>query len=124
MLILLSTLSAAAQDPAKVDSKHYRVIYEDASIRVMRVTYDPGEKSVMHEHPFGACVVFLTEFHGKSTTPDGNSVTEDHKAGEVACDPFRPGTHRHLPENIGDKPFELILIERKPATTVQPFVAG
>lgn len=67
----------------------------------------------MHEHPFATCAVFLTEFHGKSADPDGKITTEDHKAGEVGCGPFRPGVHRHLPENIGDMPFELILLERK-----------
>jgi hypothetical protein len=106
---------AAAQDPAKVDPQHYKVIFEDIGIRVLRLTYGPHEKSVMHQHPFGGCVIFLTEFHGKSTDPDGNVIMEDHTPGEVACDPFRRGTFRHLPENTGDVAFELILIERKSA---------
>ena len=113
-LIALVCLPAAAQDPVKVDPGHYKLIYEDATIRVLRLTFGPREKSVMHEHPFGTCEIFLTEFHGKSTDPAGEVTTEDHEPGEVACDPVRPGVHRHLPENIADTPFELILIERKP----------
>ena len=69
----------------------------------------------MHVHPFGSCVIFITEFHGKSTDPAGNVTTEDHAPGEVACDPFRRGTFLHMPENTGDKTFEVILIERKSA---------
>lgn len=122
-LIMLVSFPATAQDPVKVDSKHYKVVYEDATIRAVRITFGPGEKSVMHEHPFGTCAIFLTEFHGKSTDSDGNVTTEDHKAGEVACAPFRPGVHRHLPENIADMPFELILIEQKP-TKAPPLLAA
>ncbi len=118
-LIFLVSFTAAAQDPALVAADHYRVIYEDATIRVLRVTYGPGERSVMHEHPIGTCGVFLTEFHGQSTDPEGRVTTEDHEAGEVGCGPSRPGVVRHLPENIGDRPFEVILFERKLADSRQ-----
>jgi hypothetical protein len=114
-LILYFSFPAAAQDPVKVDAQHYKVIYEDTGIRVLRLTYGPHEKSVMHEHPFGSCVIFLTEFHGKSTDPAGNVTMEDHKPGEVACDAFRRGTFLHMPENTGDTTFEVILIERESA---------
>ena len=117
--VFLVSLPAVGQDPAQVDSDHYNVVYEDATIRVLRVTYGPGEKSVMHEHPIATCAVFLTEFHGNSTDPDGKITTEDHMAGEVGCGPFRPGALRHLPENIGDMLFEVILFERKLAEVSQ-----
>jgi hypothetical protein len=115
LLVLLFSFPAAAQDPTKVDPQHYKVIFEDTSIRVLRLTYGPHEKSVMHEHPYGSCVIFITEFHGKSTDPDGNVTTEDHGPGEVACDTYRRGKFSHLPENTGDKAFQVILIERKSA---------
>jgi len=114
-LAALFAYPLAAQDPAKLDPQHYKVIYEDTGIRVLRLTYGPHEKSVMHEHPYGSCVIFITAFHGKSTDPAGNVLSEDHAPGEVACNPFRRGTFQHLPENTGDAPFEVILIERKSA---------
>jgi hypothetical protein len=113
VVVLMCPFSALAQDPTKVDAQHYKVVFEDSSIRVLRLSYGPHEKSVMHEHPYGSCVIFLTEFHGKGTDPDGNITTEDHAAGEVACDSYRRGVFRHLPENTGNVPFEVILIERK-----------
>ncbi len=67
-LVLFLSFPGAAQDPAKVDAQHYKVIYEDTGIRVLRLTYGPHEKSVMHEHPFGSCVIFLTEFGGHRET--------------------------------------------------------
>ena len=113
VLIFLVPFPATAQDPVEVDSDHYKVVYEDETIRVLRVTYGSGEKSVMHQHPWGTCAVFLTEFNGQSTDPDGNVTTENHTAGEAGCGPFRPGVHRHLPENIGAMSIELILFERR-----------
>ena len=39
--ILFFSFPAAAQDPVKVDAQHYKVIYEDTGIRVLRLTYGP-----------------------------------------------------------------------------------
>ena len=117
-LLLLSLTSVAyAQDPVKVDPRHYKVVYEDETIRMLRLNFGPHEKSVMHEHPNGTCVVFLTEFHGKSTAEDRKVTTYDSKAGEASCEPMQPGMYRHLPENVADKPQELIVIERKQVKT-------
>jgi hypothetical protein len=37
----------AGKDPVKVDSKHYSVEFENDKVRVLRIKYGPGEKSVM-----------------------------------------------------------------------------
>ena len=71
--LLAVPAAVAAQDPVKVDAKHYKVVYEDPTVRVLRITYGPHEKSVMHEHPFGTCVIYLTAVHGQFTGPDGRS---------------------------------------------------
>jgi quercetin dioxygenase-like cupin family protein len=97
-----------AQDAAKVDAKHYKVEFENAQVRVLRITYGPHEKSVMHGHP-ASVAVFLTDGSVKFTMPDGKTVTGDVKAGMVQ---WEAGV-KHLPENTGDKPFELILVELK-----------
>ena len=98
-----------AQDPTKVDAKHYKVVSENDSVRVLRITYGPHEKSVMHEHPNGVAV-FLSDFSGRFTLPDGKTVDMTGKAGDAV---WSPGG-KHLPENLGDKVFELILVELKP----------
>lgn len=97
-----------AQDPVKVDPKHYKVVLENDQVRVLRITYVPGEKSVMHEHP-NSVAVLLTDRHMKMTLMDGKTIMSDGKKGEVVYTPAR----KHLPENIGDKSMELILVEMK-----------
>lgn len=109
VLWLTFVAPAAAQDPVKVDPKHYKVELENDDVRVLRVTYGPGEKSVMHEHP-PSLAVFLTDIHGNFTFPDGKTQAFDMKPGSTQWDPGG----KHLPENTGGKPFELVLVEIKP----------
>ena len=105
---LMAAASAHAQDAVKVDPKHYKVEFENEQVRVLRVSYAPGEKSVMHEHPANVAV-FLTDARGKFTLPDGKAEEAAFKAGATTTG----GAQKHLPENAGDKPFELILVELK-----------
>jgi quercetin dioxygenase-like cupin family protein len=113
LLLVAFVVPAVAQDPVKVDSKHYKVEFENDQVRVIRITYGPHEKSVMHAHPANVAV-FLTDGQAKFTLPDGKTQEVPIKAGAVQWD----GGGKHLPENTGDKPFTLILVElkRKPAT--------
>ncbi len=106
--VLLLALPAMAQDPTEVDSKHYKVVFENDQVRVLRITYGPHEKSVMHEHPAGVAV-FLTDNRVKMTFPDGKTEERSGKAGEAI---WGKG-ETHLPENLGDEPMELMLVELK-----------
>jgi quercetin dioxygenase-like cupin family protein len=104
----LGTGAALAQDPTKVDAKHYAVTFENDQVRILRITYGAGEKSVVHEHP-NSIAVFLTDGKVKFTLPDGTSQQAEMKAGQAIWNP----AGKHLPENLGDKPFELVLVEMK-----------
>jgi beta-alanine degradation protein BauB len=106
--VLITVSAAHAQDPVKVDPRHYKVETENDQARVLRITYGPGEKSVMHEHPANV-VVLLTDGHGRFTTPDRKPRDAQWKAGSVGWD----SGGKHSPENVGNKPFELILVELK-----------
>ena len=103
-----SVAPAVAQDAVNVDPKHYKVEFENERVRVLRITYGPREKSVMHEHPPNLAV-FLTDVNAKFTLPDGKTQEAHPKAGSTQWDPGG----KHLPENSGDKPFELVLVELK-----------
>lgn len=95
-------------DPVKVDPKHYKVVIENDRVRVLRAKYGPHEKSVMHEHP-ASVAVFMTDSHAKFTLPDGTTQDINTKAHDVTWAP----AGKHLPENLGDKPMEVIVIELK-----------
>jgi quercetin dioxygenase-like cupin family protein len=99
-------MSAEARDPLEVDPQHYKVEFENERVRVIRIRYAPGEKSVMHSHP-ASVVVFLTDFYGQFTYPDAKTEEQRAQAGQVFWSP--PETH--LPENLSDQPFEVLQIE-------------
>jgi quercetin dioxygenase-like cupin family protein len=105
---IMAAAPAMAQDPVKVDAKHYKVEFENDQVRVLRITYGPHEKSVMHAHP-ASVAVFLSDVSVKFTLPDGKTASSDVKAGMAQWE----AGGKHLPENVGDKPFELILVELK-----------
>ena len=116
LTLALATTVVRAQDPVKVDAKHYKVEFENAQVRVLRIHYGPKEKSVMHSHP-GGVAVFLTEGKIKFTLPGGKTQDMTVKAGETQL----TDAGAHLPENTGDKAFELVLVELKaPAAAAAP----
>ena len=98
----------AHADPVAVDAKHYKVEMENDQVRVLRITYGPNDRSVMPGHP-AAVLVCLTDFHAKFTSPDGKTEERRGKAGETIWTP----AEEHLPENLGAKRLELILVELK-----------
>jgi quercetin dioxygenase-like cupin family protein len=105
---LLTAAPAYAQDAVKVDPKHYKVEMENDQVRVLRIHYGPGEKSVMHSHP-ASVAVFLTDGKVKFTLPDGKTQEASTKAGEVQWEAAGP----HLPQNVDSKAFDIILVELK-----------
>jgi len=95
-------------DPTQVDSKHYQVALENEKIRVLRISYGPGERSVMHGHP-ASLALLATDSQIRFTFPDGRSEDLNARAGEVVW--VEAGDH--LPENLGSARLEATLVELK-----------
>lgn len=106
--VCLTASAALAQDPVKVDPQHYKVIFENDQVRVLRIHYGPHEKSVMHSHP-DAVVVYESDAHMKMHTPDGKAIESNGKAKDAQWTP----AGSHLPENLSDKPVDAVLVELK-----------
>jgi hypothetical protein len=100
---------AGSPDAVKVDPKHYKVELENDRVRVVRISYGPREKSVMHGHRAGIGV-FLTDSHFKFTYPDGKTEEINGQKGRFL---WFDKAWAHLPENLSDAPFEAVYIELK-----------
>ncbi len=98
-----------AQDSVVVDPEHYRVAFENDQVRVLRITYGPNEKSVMHEHPAGVAVFLTDNQDWRFALPDGTTEDATGKAGEASWN----DAVMHLPENLTDQTAEVILVELK-----------
>jgi quercetin dioxygenase-like cupin family protein len=107
-LLCLAALPLAAQDPVKVDPKHYKVEFDNAQVRVLRFHYGPHEKSVMHSHPNLVLIAF-TDGKTRFELPGGKTEEQELKPNEPQ---WGPATI-HNPENMSDKPMEGILVEMK-----------
>ncbi len=110
--LLFSTGAVCAQDAVKADPEHYKVEMENDFVRVLRITYGPGEQSVVHEHPKGVAV-FLTDYKVQFTLPSGEEVPIAGNKGQVR---WSDG-EKHQPSNTGTAPMELIQIELKDGAT-------
>jgi quercetin dioxygenase-like cupin family protein len=98
----------AALDPVKVDPKHYKVEFENPQVRVVRVHFPPGEGAPLHEHVLNRVVCYLSDQKVRVTT-DGKPVVVEHKAGEASWG----GAAKHSELNVGDKPFDAVVVELK-----------
>jgi quercetin dioxygenase-like cupin family protein len=99
-------------DPTVVDGDHYRTEFENDRVRIVRITYEPGEESVMHYHP-EAVGVYLTEANVEMRLPDGETLAAQSATGLHQF--YSAG--QHLPKNVGEQPLELVLIELKSGAT-------
>src|ERR1035437_11188493 len=106
VLCFCFTAAVFAQDAVKADPAHYKVEMENAQVRVLRAHYGPHEKSVMHSHP-DAVAVYLSNGTIRFTLPDGKTVDAVGKKGQVVFTPAQT----HNPENTGDTPFDVLVIE-------------
>jgi len=95
-------------DPTQVDSKRYQVALENDKVRVLRIRYGAGEKSVMHGHP-ASLAVLATDAQVRFSYPDGRAEDIKAKAGEALW--VEAGDH--LPENLGNAPLVATLVELK-----------
>jgi|SRR5688572_19339697 hypothetical protein len=99
-------------DAVTADPAHYSVSFENELVRLLRVRYGPGEKSVMHRHSAN-CSVFLTDQTFDFTLPDGTTEPASVPAGALGCG----DGNVHLPENIGGEAVEFIMMEFKDRQT-------
>ena len=97
----------AAEDIAAAHPKNVKVEFENAQVRVMRVTLAPHEKLDLHEVR-DLVNVPLTDYSVVHTGPDGKAKEFPRKTGNPE---WVPGGERVV--EAGDKPVQSILVEIK-----------
>lgn len=107
---LLWAGTAVAQDPVKASPEVYKVLAENASVRVLRVSVPAGGKTAMHKHP-DHVVIALGASKVRFTDADGKSQDAE-LAAESAT--FTPAT-AHSGANTGSTPVDAIVVEFKSA---------
>ena len=111
-------LAAAAQDPVAVDPGHYKVLIDNASVRVLKVSYAAGGKSPMHSHP-DAMLVAFGDAKATFTFPDGKTQVVELKKDTALYTP----AFTHAVAITGTTPVDALLVEfkaKEPGTATLP----
>jgi beta-alanine degradation protein BauB len=107
MLACFAGLNSLAQELPPPE-KQAKVLFENDEVRILRFAFQPGEKGEMHTHPDNVSIP-LTDGHLRVTSKEGKTTESNAKADDAK---FRPALE-HAVENIGDKPYEGIIVELK-----------
>ena len=106
--VFLGTAISQAQDPTKVEPKHYKLDFENDRVQVVSIHYGAHEKSALHEHP-GGVVVILTAAHLRFTDEEGKVREIFSKPGEARWYP----PFKHRVENLGDTAYDAVYVGLK-----------
>ena len=102
---LFSTQTLAI-DFVEAAPKQTKVLVDNEKVRVIRATFQKGDKIPMHSHP-DIVVYIVKRGKAKFTNADGKVTESDTQAGEAAFRPAVTHSHEHLEAG------EAIVIELK-----------
>ena len=108
--VWLLSARARAQDAALVQPRSYRVVLDNAKLRVLEYVARPGIGvcgTGVHSHPEHLTVVLTTAT--VRVTQDGKTTVSTAKAGDVFWSP----AVTHETENVGSTTARSLLIELK-----------
>jgi hypothetical protein len=108
-----SAWTAAAQDAVKTDPGAYRVVFENASLRVLEFLSRPRTWVCgvgKHSHP-AHLTIALSDAKVRVTLPDGKKIDATNKLGDV----FWSEAGTHTVENMGAATMRALIVELKPA---------
>ena len=98
------------RDVLRVDPVHYRLEFENAQMRALRLTLKADETVPMHDDR-DALAVCVKECHLRFVRPDGRVQDVHMETGETRW----IFGDTHSARNLNTQPMEMLLIETKPA---------
>ena len=103
--------------PEKVSPEIYDVLLENEIVKVMKVSFAPGQEDNMHDHyPFTGYI--LDGGKAQVTMPDGKVNEREFPIGFIA---HNGNGVRHKVKNIGSNDMNVILIEHKKLGSIPTF---
>jgi hypothetical protein len=94
-------------DPVSTNPDAYRVVFENARVRVLEYSDTPGHRTTPHHHP-DSVMVTLSSFR-RRLGADGREVEVEIPAGAARW----LSAQEHYGENIGDSPTHTLFVELK-----------
>lgn len=94
-------------DPVVTNPENYKVVFENAQVRVLEYTDKPGHLTIPHEHPDS--VMYTLSSFRRRLHSDNGQVDVEIAAGTTGWLPAQ----KHAGENIGDTETHVIFVELK-----------
>lgn len=120
--LAFSGSTVRAQDAVKAGPAHYKVLLDNATVRILETTYAPGVTSAAHHHP-DSIMVALTDAKVEFTPRGGTSHVETLPKETARYS----AAGVHTARNVGTTPLRAILVEFKaaaPGTASLPVSRG
>ena len=109
LLVARPVLSQQEDDVLKVIPENYKLLYENALVRVIEARVPPGTEETPHRHMRGVSIC-MTEYTVESRIlPDGQWVRSDRKHGTV----YWSESSLHILRNVGKTTSHTIRVELK-----------
>jgi hypothetical protein len=114
-VLLTASLSGVAfaetaEPTYKGDPDVYKIVFENADVRIIEAIRKPGVRDKVHGHPVASVVYSVTDCTNRLVGGDGKSVDRVSKAGIAEPVPVIPA---HTAENTGSADCKQIFIEKK-----------
>ena len=108
VLAVFATSKLMAQDPVKVGAHVYKKLFENERVRMLEVTFQPGDTIAMHSHPDH--IAYVVSGGKLSVWEKGGKPQEvELKAGS----PLWFNAVTHAAKNVGTTPVKLAVVELK-----------
>ena len=109
LFLIISCSSDKVLLPEEVSPDVYKVLLDNEDVKVLEVTFEPGQSDNMHDH-YPVTFYLLQGGKAQVTMPDGIVNEREIPSGFTG---HQLEKVRHQVKNIGDSTIKLILVERK-----------
>ena len=109
LFLIISCSSDKVLLPEEVSPDVYKVLLDNEDVKVLEVTFEPGQSDNMHDH-YPVTFYLLQGGKAQVTMPDGTVNEREIPSGFTG---HQLEKVRHQVKNIGDSTIKLILVERK-----------
>ena len=112
LLLLIVSCSGSKEKrllPEEVSPDVYKVLLDNEDVKVLEVTFEPGQSDNMHDH-YPVTFYLLQGGKAQVTLPDGTVNEGEFPTGFTGHNTEKV---RHQVKNIGENSIKILLVERK-----------
>ena len=112
LLLLIVSCSGSKEKlllPEEVSPDVYKVLLDNEDVKVLEVTFEPGQSDNMHDH-YPVTFYLLQGGKAQVTLPDGTVNEGEFPTGFTGHNTEKV---RHQVKNIGETTIKILLVERK-----------